>query len=100
MTPPAPAPAYRAFQRAAPARAPAITVELVKYLLAMVVAGLSAYYATIYGIREEVAVLKVRLEYMKERVDAQTIAIRELTTAIDAHTLAHQQAALPRSRRP
>ena len=70
-----------------------IKVEVAKYLLAMVVAGLTSYFAALYGIKEEIAVLKVRLEYMKEKVDAQTKAIDALTTSINTHTAAHHKGA-------
>jgi hypothetical protein len=75
---------------------PSLKGEAVKYLIAMLVAGLTSYFAAIYGIKEEIAVLKVRLEYMKEKIDSQTRSIDALTTSINAHTLAHQEAATPR----
>lgn len=94
MTPrPAPISYY---PREAPSRSvDSLKVEAVKYLASALVAGLTAYYAAIYGIKEEVAVLKVRLEYMKEKVDSQTLAIERLTAAINAHTLAHQRGSQP-----
>jgi hypothetical protein len=85
---------------AAPAKGDSLKAEIMKYVIAMVVAGLTAYYAAIYGIREEIAVLKVRLEYMKEKVDSQTNAIDSLTRSINAHTLAHEEANRRRGARP
>lgn len=82
-------------REAAPARQFHLKGEAVKYLIAMLVAGLTSYFAAIYGIKEEIAVLKVRLEYMKEKVDSQTRSIDALTDSINAHTLAHQQEAAP-----
>jgi hypothetical protein len=81
-----------------PAPAPTIKLEVVKYLGGMLLAGLVSYYATLYGLREEVAVLKVRIEYLTKQTDAQTKAIEALTDSITAHTLAH--AAAVKSRRP
>lgn len=78
-------------REAAPARQMHLKGEAVKYLIAMLVAGLTSYFAAIYGIKEEIAVLKVRLEYMKEKVDAQTRAIDALTTSINTHTAAHHK---------
>ncbi len=66
-----------------------LTVEAVKYILAMVVAALTSYFATVYAIKEEVAVLKVHVEYLRKEVDAQTKAIESLTAAIALHTSAH-----------
>jgi hypothetical protein len=83
-------------EQSRPAKAePSLKVEAVKYLLAMVVAALTAYFATVYAIKEEVAILKVRLEYMREKVDAQTRAIDSLTAAVNAHVLAHKGVVIP-----
>lgn len=71
------------------ARPTTIKAELAKYLLAMIVAALTSYFATIYAIKEEVAVLKVHVEYLRKQVDAQTAAIERLTASVNAHTLAH-----------
>lgn len=82
---------YYPHEVATPPRADSLKADVVKYLISAIVAALTAYFATIYGIREEVAVLKVRLEYLKERVDAQTVAIERLTNAVNAHTLEHRK---------
>lgn len=86
---------YNYPREATAARSPQLKGEAVKYLIAMLVAALTSYFAAIYGIKEEIAVLKVRLEYMKEKVDAQTKAIDALTTSINTHTAAHHKAAVP-----
>ena len=62
---------------------PTLKWETAKYLGGMLLAGLVSYYATLYGLREEVAVLKVRIEYLSKAVD-------NLTIAIHAHTQAHK----------
>ncbi len=92
MTPrPAPVPYYREREREAeaPRAESSLKGEAVKYLVSMLVAGLTAYFATIYGIREEVAVLKVHLEYLKQKVDAQSQAIDRLTTSVNTHMLTY-----------
>lgn len=66
-----------------------LKVEAVKYIVAMVVAALTSYFATVYAIKEEVAVLKVHVEYMRKEIDKQTKAIESLTAAIEAHTSTH-----------
>jgi hypothetical protein len=98
MTPPQAVRDYRhEFRAVEPVtREPTLKWETAKYLGGMLLAGLVSYYATMYGLREEVAILKVRIEYLSKAVDSQSATINRLTDAINAHSQAHEPVAARR----
>ena len=58
---------------------PTIKVELMRQIFGMLLAGLVAYFATVYGLQERIRVLEVRLDYANNSAQEARQEVRTLT---------------------
>lgn len=82
---PAPGRILSPFGDAAPAdrrKEPSVKVDVMRQIVGMLLAGLVAYFATVYGLQERIRVLEVRLEYANNESDKARVEVRMLTGEI------------------
>lgn len=57
---------------------PTVKVEMMRQVVGMLLAGLVAYFATVYGLQERIRVLEVRLDYAQSQAQEARAEVRTL----------------------